>query len=403
MTKPGHMAILPTTYPGQPAVDELAWEASAGVRPRVAYVELARRLKGHVVDARYMETLANPLAKVIARRLGLPAGQICEAFLRRRRYSEIFAWADRLGLPLAMLNKLTRSQQQVVLYSVWLSRGKKAVFLRHLKVHSHLAAVLNYGSVQMQFAADELRVPREKLHVVLQPVDDRFWTPQGVPPEDLICAVGWEARDYRTFLAAMRGMSSQVHIALGIAGLMSTAGVAEAKPRRKERSAGTSRFDVLRGTYSYGLHQDWIRSLRNAPQPNVEVSEQLGPLDLRNLYDRARFVVVPLHDVDADCGVTTITEAMAMSKAVIVSRTRGQIDLIDDGEQGIYVPPADPTALRSAVQYLLENPNEAERMGTAGRALAEERHSMDDHVDRLAMLFADAVGLGERDVYGEPR
>jgi hypothetical protein len=45
---------------------------------------------------------------------------------------------------------------------------------------------------------------------------------------------------------------------------------------------------------------------------DVAHSEQLRPLTLRELYDRALFVVVPLHDVDADCGVTTITESMAM-------------------------------------------------------------------------------------------
>ena len=38
------------------------------------------------------------------------------------------------------------------------------------------------------------------------------------------------------------------------------------------------------------------------------------------MYARARLVVVPLHDVDFDAGVTTITEAMAMGKAVVATQ-----------------------------------------------------------------------------------
>ena len=401
MSTSGRAAILPTTYPGQSGVVELAREAAAGRRPRVAYVELGRRLKAEVIDAHYMQTTAAPLAKLVARRIGLPAGQICEAFLRRRRYPQIFAWADRLGLPLALVNKIARSGQQVVLYSAWLSRGKKAFFLRQLKVHSHLAGIFNYSSVQMNFAAECLGVPRQKLHGVLQPVDDHFWKPQGGSAEDLILAVGWEARDYDTLLHAVDGIDAQVHLAVGIAGLMAAVGSGNDSTGHKARVGDGSGFDLLRRTYSYRHYQDWIRRLRSDPQPNVEVSEQLGPLALRELYDRALFVVVPLHDVDSDCGVTTITESMAMGKAVIVSRTRGQVDVIRDGEQGIYVPPADPVALRSAVEYLLEHPAEAERMGTAGRALAEERHSLDDHVERLATLFGDAVGGRQADLDGK--
>ena len=73
-----------------------------------------------------------------------------------------------------------------------------------------------------------------------------------------------------------------------------------------------------------------------------------------------------------------------MGKAVIVTRTRGQIDVIQDGVQGIYVPPRDPHALRAAIEYLLAHPEEAERMGRAGRALAEERHTLTGYVERLA-------------------
>jgi glycosyltransferase involved in cell wall biosynthesis len=90
--------------------------------------------------------------------------------------------------------------------------------------------------------------------------------------------------------------------------------------------------------------------------------------------------------VDFDAGVTCIAEAMAMGKAVVVTRTRGQVDLVREGETGLYVPPGDPRALREAIEHLMANPGVAARMGRAGRALAETRLSLDRWVSKVAEL-----------------
>jgi glycosyltransferase involved in cell wall biosynthesis len=81
---------------------------------------------------------------------------------------------------------------------------------------------------------------------------------------------------------------------------------------------------------------------------------------------------------------------MAMGKAVIVTHSRGQVDLVRGGETGIYVPPSDPRAMRGAIEHLLANPDEAERMGRAGRAIAESSLTLDRWVSSVA-----SVVLGE--------
>ncbi|MFN8568659.1 MAG: glycosyltransferase [Kouleothrix sp.] len=43
----------------------------------------------------------------------------------------------------------------------------------------------------------------------------------------------------------------------------------------------------------------------------------------------------------------------------------------------------DPQALRNAIDYLLEHPAEAERMGRAGRHRVEQLMSLDCYVERL--------------------
>jgi glycosyltransferase involved in cell wall biosynthesis len=144
---------------------------------------------------------------------------------------------------------------------------------------------------------------------------------------------------------------------------------------------------------------------------------RLDYLELRELYARSRFVVVPLYPVLNQAGITTMLEAMAMGKAVVVTATPGQQDVIRgrkftaagprgelmggpaafgvtgplaEAETGLYVPPRDPAALRSAIQFLLNNPTAAARMGTAGRQLVEEQMSLDLFVGRLAGLIRGA-------------
>lgn len=353
------LVIVPA-WPGQLTCAQLEAGALRGERPRTDYVELARALDADVMDMDYLETRATAVTRVLARALGTPTAQVAEAFLRRKQYDRVVARADRLGLPLALVHKVTRTRGHIVLVSVWLSRRKKAVFLRPLDVHTHLAAIVNYGSVQMDYAAEQLRVPRAKLHHAPQPVDEHFWRPVAAPPASaVIAAVGSEARDYATLLEAVRGVEVRAELAVGTTVF----------------SSGDARSDLAPS----------LRPLAAAP-PNVTVHAQLRPTELRDLYARSRFVVVPLLDVDFDAGVTCIAEAMAMGKAVIVTRGRGQVDLVREGETGLYVPPGDPRALREAIQHLLANPEEAARMGEAGRALAETRLSLDRWVSTVADL-----------------
>jgi glycosyltransferase involved in cell wall biosynthesis len=81
-----------------------------------------------------------------------------------------------------------------------------------------------------------------------------------------------------------------------------------------------------------------------------------------------------------------------MGKAVITTRNRGQVDVLRDGVDGLYVPPKDPDALREAITHLLDNPAEAERLGAAGRAAVLERHTLDGYVERVAGIVRSSDG-----------
>jgi glycosyltransferase involved in cell wall biosynthesis len=96
---------------------------------------------------------------------------------------------------------------------------------------------------------------------------------------------------------------------------------------------------------------------------------------------------MPLYPVDFQAGVTAVLEAMAMGKAVICTRTPGQTDVIVDGETGLYVEPGSPASLRSAIEWLLDHPEQAERMGRSGRRRVEQEMSLERYVHRLRGLM----------------
>jgi glycosyltransferase involved in cell wall biosynthesis len=112
---------------------------------------------------------------------------------------------------------------------------------------------------------------------------------------------------------------------------------------------------------------------------------------LRDLYGRASVVVVPLMETDFQAGVTTVLEAMAMGKAVIVTATRGQSGVVHDGLTGITVPPGDAAELRDAIRYLLENPSERRRLGWSAREAVLDGYTVEAYAERLANHLADLV------------
>ena len=374
--------FLVNSYPGQPGVVELSLDSDAGRLPRKDYVEIWRRYGVEIIDSTYLARRGSPLSRAVARVAGVDLGQLCEAVLGGGRYDSLWTWNESVGLPLALFNKVTGRKQDLVTVAAWLSRPKKAVFLRPLGAHSAIRAVVTGSRAQLDIAAGRLGVPCTKLHYAPWPVDERFWRTQGAAVEPMICAVGWEARDYTTLLRAARRLPVDVCLAVG-SHVLSWNGNRGGAARE-----GRSRLQALRGTHGYEHYRSWMRHVAEEGLPtNVSLVEQLAPPELRDLYDRARFVVVPLHDVDSDCGITAIIEAMAMAKAVIVTRTRGQIDVLEDGVHGIYVPPYAPGAMEAAINRLLADPDEAATMGRAGRRLVESRHALDTYVDQLGALL----------------
>ena len=97
----------------------------------------------------------------------------------------------------------------------------------------------------------------------------------------------------------------------------------------------------------------------------VEVPESAGfvpPSELGPYYERAAVVCVPSRR--EGYGMVA-REAMAYGRPVVATPVGGLADAIEDGVTGVLVEPA---GLRAAVERLLTDPDERERLGVAARA-----------------------------------
>jgi L-malate glycosyltransferase len=92
---------------------------------------------------------------------------------------------------------------------------------------------------------------------------------------------------------------------------------------------------------------------------------------------------------------SAILEAMANSLPIIATDVGGIPELVQNGDGGLLVAPADPAALACAIQHLADNPEIAQRMGLRGRQLVEERFTLDRKILETEQLCSSL--LRERD------
>ncbi|MGE3326780.1 MAG: glycosyltransferase family 4 protein [Acidimicrobiia bacterium] len=330
-------------------------------RPRPDYRELASSFDGELIDHAEARRRSGRLGKIIERFAGPNAVLAYVCWRSRKRYDTIFTDGEQVGIPLAALLRFTPGERAKHLMIVHiLSVPKKAKLVSLLRLAGKIDLYFVYASAQKEFIERELGVPSDRVILTPFAVDTAFFRPQPRAETDdvpVISAAGLEHRDYDTLIEAVRDLPVRLVIASG--------------------SPWSKRTDHARSN--------------NLPS-NVEVT-RFDLHGLRDLYQQSRFVVVPLKDVEFQAGITTILEAMAMARAVVCTRTPGQTDTIVHDVNGLYVPPSDIVAMRSAITSLLDDPTNADTLGASGRAWAIEHAHTPTYAANLA---ASARGLSTR-------
>lgn len=110
--------------------------------------------------------------------------------------------------------------------------------------------------------------------------------------------------------------------------------------------------------------------------------------DKRDLLAAGDLLVMPSR---TDSFGIVYLEAWAYATPVIGAQTWGVMDVIDDGEDGLLVPFADPPALAKAIGRLLSDPDTARRMGERGRVKALTQHTWDQKYPQIRELYTRLV------------
>ena len=323
-----------------PADRWLRLEVEAGARPCPEYL----RLEQAGVELLDWTALDPPLRS----RTWMGSVRHAGAALRRAADVDvIFSDGEHVGVPLALAMMARRIKTPHLMLGHRLTTSRKRPFFTALKVHRAMSRILVHSTHQLHGIEHMLGVPNEKLGLVPYYADGSFWRPHQRREERLVVSAGREQRDYDTLVQACSSPAIDLAIADG----------SVHSPRASHRDPRSWPAHVTAGFANYE--------------------------ELRDLYARASVVVVPLLRNDFQAGVTTILEAMAMGKAVVVSATRGQTDVISDGVTGMLVRPEHPDHLREAIHFLLDHPSERRRLGRNARDAFEAGFTLDQYVEVL--------------------
>jgi glycosyltransferase involved in cell wall biosynthesis len=126
-------------------------------------------------------------------------------------------------------------------------------------------------------------------------------------------------------------------------------------------------------------------------EDTVQLCGQWSQAELLAQYRRSTIFVLACRidtDGDRDGIPNVLVEAMAAGLPVVSTRVSGIPELVQDGANGILVPPEDPCALAEAMLRLAKDPALRERLAAAGAATVATRFDGDVLAARMAGLLA---------------
>ncbi len=320
----------------------------AGGHPTMDYYALAETLRGagdsvEILDFAAVDAMRDPWVDLARKRLGGDVALAVAAFRRRGEFDAVFTNSESIGIPLGLLWRGAGRRPWHVTIGHRLSTGKKQVFFKTLQAHRGIDVVLVYADLQYRIASERLAIPQRLLAHVDFHADTEFFRPVAVEATQrpTVCAAGLEWRDYPTLIKAAARL-----------------------PDIDFRLAAAS---------PWSKHAN---ETEKTPLPGNVDSRRYDYAALRDLYASSFAVAVPLYETDFQAGITSILEAMAMGKAVVVTRTAGQTDVIVDGVNGLVVPPGDPDAWVGALERLRDDPQLRETLGSNAREWVERNASL---------------------------
>ncbi len=214
----------------------------------------------------------------------------------------------------------------------------------HSFLRRHVSRILLRKMHTLLFGESELEpmrrffdLPAAAITVNFFGVDTRFWRPDSAVKRDLVLAVGNDSRrDFQTLIDAAPNIPAPVHIVT----------------RLPLPAALPANVTHHRGSWH-----------------GAEISDE----QMRELYQRALAVVVPLKPSIQPSGQSVTLQAMACGCPVVLTETEGlwSRDHLEDGRNIFFVRPGDSAQLAARAVEAIRDTEAGGAFGRAGRETAE--------------------------------
>jgi glycosyltransferase involved in cell wall biosynthesis len=136
--------------------------------------------------------------------------------------------------------------------------------------------------------------------------------------------------------------------------------------------------------------EKYIEIINQLQIPNINFVGFLPQDEIKEYLDRSTVFALPCvtsSNGSKDILPNALKEAMAMEVPVVTSRINGIEELVDDGINGILIPPENPEAIADAIVLLFSNPVLRNRMGKEARKKIQKEFDVKIEAKKLEAIF----------------
>jgi glycosyltransferase involved in cell wall biosynthesis len=302
----------------------------------------------------------NPKLKFIAKKTGLGnnfmrlALQI-DCINKSKNYDVIYSPHDLHLLPLAILRYLRICKTPIYMichfsYNLSFVENKYKRLFKKIEryfVFKGIDKISFANDYTLHLALKDFNVPEKHQSVVnwganISYFENNFDYLKINPETPYFAAMGSANRDYSTLIKAFTGIKSNLNIF------------------SKLNKDNFPELDIPNNVDFINLYKYGLESMNH----------------LKEYYSKSVAVLIPvLQNSDVPNGATVLVEALASGKPLIVTDFESNYIDVEKEKIGIKVKKGDIKGWANAINWLLDNPNEAKDMGERSKKLATEKYN----------------------------
>lgn len=269
------------------------------------------------------------------------AWQALKVIPRIEAYDVIISHGAQSSVILSFIMSLTRRNHPLhITIDVGCFNGARNNMLELLPIKfatRSLGGIIYHATIQQKYYEKHLRFLSRKTQFIPFGVDTDFFSPLQTKEENYIVAFGYLKRDYKTLCEAWQRLQP-CDMKLNIIGMD--------RPRR---------FGVNRLPHG------------------VNVIKSIPINRLKQAVSSAKFVVIPLPYFNYSYGQMSLLQSMSMGKAVVVTKTPGTVDYVNDGSDALFVDLYNIEDMLNKIKFLYEHPDRAKEIGREARKTTLQR------------------------------